>query len=91
MVFARKEEHAGACSEGFKTTEFPADIAPITGSNASEMGKFQDENMRTRPSGSGSTCPFAGKKIKGNELFLGAIHSSTWLKEYLTDFSTTPS
>lgn len=37
MVFARKEEHAGACSEGFKTTEFPADIAPITGSNASAV------------------------------------------------------
>lgn len=33
IVLARKEEQAGACSEGFRTTVFPADIAPITGSN----------------------------------------------------------
>lgn len=33
MVLARKEEHSGASSEGFKITVFPADIAPINGSN----------------------------------------------------------
>ena len=41
MVWASKEEHAGACSEGFKTTEFPADIAPITGSNAIAVPRKQ--------------------------------------------------
>jgi len=35
MVFARNEEVAGAISEGFMTTTFPAAIAPINGSNAS--------------------------------------------------------
>jgi len=35
MVVARKEELAGDCSEGFMTTTFPADIAPIIGSNVS--------------------------------------------------------
>lgn len=34
MVLAKKEEHAGACSEGFRTSVFPAAIAPITGSKA---------------------------------------------------------
>jgi len=35
MILARKEEQTGACSEGFMTTTFPADIAPINGSNDS--------------------------------------------------------
>jgi hypothetical protein len=34
LLLGRKEEHAGACSDGFMTTTFPADIAPINGSNA---------------------------------------------------------
>lgn len=34
MVLAIMEEHAGDWSEGFRTTVFPAAIAPITGSKA---------------------------------------------------------
>lgn len=33
MVLARNDEQVGASSEGFKITAFPADIAPINGSN----------------------------------------------------------
>lgn len=35
MVLARKEELAGASSDGFKTAAFPADIAPTKGSKTS--------------------------------------------------------
>lgn len=34
-LFARNFEDAGASSEGFRTTAFPADIAPINGSKDS--------------------------------------------------------
>lgn len=39
IASARKEEHAGDSSEGFKTTTFPADIAPINGSNVNAAFK----------------------------------------------------
>lgn len=39
MVLASKEEHAGARSEGLRITVFPADIAPINGSNAKAAHK----------------------------------------------------
>ena len=32
MAVARREEQAGASSEGFRTTAFPAATAPINGS-----------------------------------------------------------
>ncbi|XP_065630934.1 aldehyde dehydrogenase family 3 member F1 [Quercus suber] len=38
-ILARKEAHAGACSDGFMTTAFPADIAPINGSSATAAFK----------------------------------------------------
>jgi len=47
MVFARNEEVAGAISEGFMTTTFPAAIAPINGSNANSNNQ---QNKITRVS-----------------------------------------
>ena len=39
MFSARKEEHVGDSSEGFKTTAFPADIAAINGSSVNAAFK----------------------------------------------------
>jgi len=39
------------------------------------IGKFQEEKIRTTPSGSGSNSPFAGKKTKGI-LLCNIIHSN---------------
>ena len=39
IFLAKKEEHAGAISEGFRTAAFPAAMAPISGSKASPVGQ----------------------------------------------------
>ena len=40
----KKDKHAGAISEGFSSTAFPAEIAPINGSNASAVTRTSYEN-----------------------------------------------
>lgn len=39
MFLAKKQEQAGANSEGFRTAAFPAAMAPISGSNASPVAQ----------------------------------------------------
>lgn len=46
----KKDEHAGASSEGFSTTAFPAEIAPINGSNANAASRTTYENIKAFPS-----------------------------------------
>ena len=40
----KKDKHAGASSEGFSSTVFPAEIAPINGSNARAASRTRYEN-----------------------------------------------
>uniref|UniRef100_A0A0A9GI84 Uncharacterized protein n=1 Tax=Arundo donax TaxID=35708 RepID=A0A0A9GI84_ARUDO len=90
MLSPRNLAVPGDSSDGFRATAFPAAMAPISGSNDSPNGTFQQEKMRTTPSGSGTICPLAGNATSGTHTFSGAIHLPSSRSAPLADLTSSP-